>query len=303
MEGWRHFKPAAAAPAAATAGAPSVEGDSSAAAPPLPAAVELHTQLTQAPLRDFWLRPEGFRLDAIAAGFGVPLEVAASPWYFAMPWERGGLAVGGVLPTGAAYSDAAAEAARLLAMSVAARAAAGAPGVAPLGALERIVAGEIAAARRARLGSTLNIDALSSFAPLSGGEALVPCPSSGIPTWRLWEAFCLCELNKHLAARLSQSELTYNATTQESRDPLSLASFAFEFPPAPMGTPPCIVMLQMRNNGVVPARIDFQLPTERDCAVEPWAEEMDEPTEDEFNDNELIGEEVILEVIFCRNYV
>ena len=272
----------------ATAGAPSIEGNPSAAPPPLPAASELYAQLTQAPLRDFWVRPEGFRMDAIASGFGVPLEVAAKPWYFAMPWERGGLAVGGVLPTGSAFSEAAAETARLLSLGVAARAAAGAAGVTPLGALERIIAGEVAAARRARLG----IDA-SPFSPQPGGSAIVPSPSAGIPTWRLWEALSLRELNAHLAARLSQSELTYNATTQESRDPTSLASFAFEFPPAPMGSPPNICMLQLRNNGVVPARIDFQLPTERDCAVEPWAEEMDEPTEDEFNDNELIGRNIM----------
>ncbi len=82
-------------------------------------------------------------------------------------------------------------------------------------------------------------------------------------------------------------------TTQESRDPDTLAAFAFEFPPAPIGTPPCVAMLQLRNNGLLPVRVDFQLPTERDCAVEPWAEEMDEPTEDEFNDNELIGRNIM----------
>jgi hypothetical protein len=116
-------------------------------------------------------------------------------------------------------------------------------------------------------------------------------PGSRGALWRLWTQFSLRDLNRYLATRLTPAEDRYNRATQMTRDPTTLAGFPFEFPPAPLGSPPAVVLLQFRNNGKLPTNLDFQFPNEHDVDVEPWAE-MDEPTRDELNDNELLERRV-----------
>jgi hypothetical protein len=112
-------------------------------------------------------------------------------------------------------------------------------------------------------------------------------PGSRGASHRLWSQFTIRDLNRFLATRLTSVEDKYNRATQMTRDPTTLASFPFEFSPAPLGSPPMVVLLHFSNNGKLATSLDFQFPNERDMDVEPWAE-VDEPTRDELNDNELL---------------
>jgi hypothetical protein len=112
-------------------------------------------------------------------------------------------------------------------------------------------------------------------------------PGSRGASHRLWTQFTIRDLNRFLATRLTSLEDKYNRATQMTRDPTTLASFPFEFSPAPLGSPPMVVLLHFSNNGKLATSLDFQFPNERDMDVEPWAE-VDEPTRDELNDNELL---------------
>jgi hypothetical protein len=104
---------------------------------------------------------------------------------------------------------------------------------------------------------------------------------------RLWAALSLRALNGHLAGRLAPEEAAFNASAPASRDPTSLAAFPFEFPPAPLGSPPCLLLLQLRNTSPLPVHLSIALPTEAPVPAEPWALDMDEPRADELADHEL----------------
>jgi hypothetical protein len=253
-------------------------GSTASAPPPLPAAEALHGALASAPVRDYWVRPEGLRAEAIAAGYGLPQEPGGGEaWKFALPGEPGGTGAGGRVLGGTA-TDAVVAGATALAATARGRA-----GYAPLAAalppphvpphpLDCIVA-------QARPG-------------LRAPPHVAPSPVTALPPARLWAAFSLRDLNGYLATRLTPAEKLFNSTAQATRDPANLAAFAFEFPPAPLGSPPCAVTLQLRNNSPLPLTLTFQVPTELTLSVEPWATEMDEPSADEFNDHELLDRNI-----------
>ncbi len=118
-----------------------------------------------------------------------------------------------------------------------------------------------------------------------------PIPSTALSPWRLWSQFSLRDLNRYLSLRLSPAEVAFNTATQMTRDPTKLAAFPLEFAPAPLGSPPSVAILSFRNNGRLPAYLSLSYPHERDVDVEPWVE-IDEPSADELQDNELLERRV-----------
>jgi hypothetical protein len=84
--------------------------------------------------------------------------------------------------------------------------------------------------------------------------------------------FGLSDVNAYLAAPPTPAEVRYTAATSITRDDSSLTAFPWEFPPAPAGSPPAVVLCVLRNTGRLPTDVSFELPHERESGVEPWAD-------------------------------
>ena len=113
------------------------------------------------------------------------------------------------------------------------------------------------------------------------------CGVAPLSPHALWQALSLSALNGYLAGRLSPEEAAFNRSAPTSRDPTTLAGFPIEFPPAPLGSPPAVYLLHLRNTSHLPLHLTIALPTEPPVPAEPWALEMDEPSADELADHEL----------------
>jgi hypothetical protein len=91
--------------------------------------------------------------------------------------------------------------------------------------------------------------------------------------------FGLADINAYLAAPPTPTEARYTAATAITRDDSSLACFPWEFPPAPLGSPPAVVLLVFRNTGPLPTDLSFELPHEREADIEAWVDTVPHATE------------------------
>ncbi|XP_023578883.1 cilia- and flagella-associated protein 65 isoform X2 [Octodon degus] len=108
------------------------------------------------------------------------------------------------------------------------------------------------------------------------------CPlggAKGITRKHLWRLFSLDTLNTYLACDPTPSELTYKVPTRHSTGqippvftPLKLD---FNFGAAPLKTPPSVVLLAMKNSGVVPMDWAFLFPSDQKIGLELWAEQIE----------------------------
>ncbi|RYE97332.1 MAG: hypothetical protein EOO41_03615, partial [Methanobacteriota archaeon] len=88
-------------------------------------------------------------------------------------------------------------------------------------------------------------------------------------------------MNRCWASRLSAAEEAFNATPPAQRNTRHLPSFCVDFTPAPLGSPPMVVLLHLRNASRVVAQLDFTLQSELDIEVEPWVDLPDVSAQDD----------------------
>ncbi|KAM6151943.1 cilia- and flagella-associated protein 65 [Erethizon dorsatum] len=108
------------------------------------------------------------------------------------------------------------------------------------------------------------------------------CPlggAKGITRKHLWRLFSLDTLNSYLACDPTPRELTYRVPTRHSMSqippvftPLKLD---FNFGAAPLEAPPSVVLLAMKNSGVVPLDWAFLFPSDQKIDLELWAEQIE----------------------------
>ncbi|EHA97571.1 Coiled-coil domain-containing protein 108, partial [Heterocephalus glaber] len=108
------------------------------------------------------------------------------------------------------------------------------------------------------------------------------CPmggAEGLTRKHLWRLFSLDTLNSYLACDPTPCELTYKVPTRHSVSqippvftPLKLD---FNFGAAPLKVQPSVVLLAMKNSGVVPLDWAFLFPSDQRIGLEPWAEQVE----------------------------
>ncbi|XP_077011288.1 cilia- and flagella-associated protein 65 isoform X7 [Tamandua tetradactyla] len=103
--------------------------------------------------------------------------------------------------------------------------------------------------------------------------------AEGITRKHLWHLFSLDTLNSYLEREPTPWELTYKAPTRHSTSqippvftPLKLD---FNFGAAPIEAPPSVVLLALKNSGVVPADWAFLFPSDQQIDLELWAEQAE----------------------------
>ncbi|XP_049744169.1 cilia- and flagella-associated protein 65 isoform X2 [Elephas maximus indicus] len=109
--------------------------------------------------------------------------------------------------------------------------------------------------------------------------------AEGISRKHLWHLFSLDMLNSYLERDPTPWELTYKVPTRHSTSqippiftPLKLD---FNFGAAPLEAPPSVVLLALKNSGLVPLDWAFLFPSDQQIGLELWAEQA------EFNCTEL----------------
>nr|XP_012595751.1 cilia- and flagella-associated protein 65 isoform X1 [Microcebus murinus] len=109
--------------------------------------------------------------------------------------------------------------------------------------------------------------------------------TEGITRKHLWRLFSLDLLNSYLERDPTPGELTYKVPTRHSTSqippvftPLKLD---FNFGAAPFNAPPSVVLLVLKNSGVVALDWAFLFPSDQQIDMELWAEQA------EFNCTEL----------------
>ncbi|KAM9630301.1 cilia- and flagella-associated protein 65 [Morphnus guianensis] len=109
--------------------------------------------------------------------------------------------------------------------------------------------------------------------------------ASGISKLHLWRLFSLDTLNEYLERDPTPNELTYRVPTRHSTCliPPVYTPFLldFNFGAAPIGSEPTLVMLLLKNKGVVPVEWAFLFPYDQKMDMEHWAEDA------EFSPHEL----------------
>ena len=103
------------------------------------------------------------------------------------------------------------------------------------------------------------------------GVHVDPQPAVGSPAL-LWRQLSLSGLNAHLARSLTPGERSFNRATRNETAAHTLKTYTMEFTPAPLGSPPEVILLSLRNNGHLPAVLDFRFTHAHEFDVEPWAE-------------------------------
>ncbi|ELK17194.1 Coiled-coil domain-containing protein 108 [Pteropus alecto] len=100
--------------------------------------------------------------------------------------------------------------------------------------------------------------------------------TEGITRQHLWHLFSLDTLNSYLTRDPTPLELTYKVPTRHSTSqippiftPLKLD---FNFGAAPVEAPPSVVLLALKNSGVVPLDWAFLFPSDQQIDLELWAE-------------------------------
>ncbi|MBZ3880635.1 Coiled-coil domain-containing protein 108, partial [Sciurus carolinensis] len=109
--------------------------------------------------------------------------------------------------------------------------------------------------------------------------------AEGITRKHLWRLFSLDLLNSYLTRDPTPWELTYKVPTRHSTNqippvftPLKLD---FNFGAAPLKGPPSVVLLDLKNTGLVPLDWAFLFPSDQQIDLELWAEQV------EFDSTEL----------------
>lgn len=108
---------------------------------------------------------------------------------------------------------------------------------------------------------------------------------------RLWEQCSLRDLNRALAKRLSPAEVAQSQAQPSARDASDLSTVTVEFTPAPLGSPPDVVLWQLRNVGGLPAVVDVAFPSDAEIEAEAWAEPT-EPSRAEVRTRQLLERRV-----------
>eukprot|EP00069_Balaena_mysticetus_P020997 bmy_13368T0 len=103
--------------------------------------------------------------------------------------------------------------------------------------------------------------------------------AEGITRKHLWRLFSLDLLNSYLERDPTPWELTYRVPTRHSTSqipsvftPLKLN---FNFGAAPIDAPPSVVLLALKNSGVVPLDWAFLFPSDQQIDLELWAEQVE----------------------------
>ncbi|XP_051010503.1 cilia- and flagella-associated protein 65 [Acomys russatus] len=103
--------------------------------------------------------------------------------------------------------------------------------------------------------------------------------AEGITRKHLWHLFSLDTLNSYLARDPTLRELTYKVPTRHSMShtppvftPLKLD---FNFGAAPLNAPPSVVVLILRNSGLVPLDWAFLFPSDQQLDLDVWIEQAE----------------------------
>ncbi|KAL1770997.1 coiled-coil domain-containing protein 108 isoform X1 [Sigmodon hispidus] len=103
--------------------------------------------------------------------------------------------------------------------------------------------------------------------------------AEGITRKHLWHLFSLDTLNSYLARDPTCSELTYKVPTRHSMShtppiftPLKLD---FNFGAAPINAPPSVVLLVLKNSGVVSLDWAFLFPSDQQLDLDLWVEQAE----------------------------
>ncbi|XP_066477298.1 cilia- and flagella-associated protein 65 [Tiliqua scincoides] len=107
---------------------------------------------------------------------------------------------------------------------------------------------------------------------------------SGISKLHLWRLFSLETLNKYLERDPTPEELTFRVPTRHSTQRIppiyTPVMLDFNFGAAAVGSEPSIVVLMLKNSGVIPVNWAFLFPCDQKIDMEYWAEATEfDPTE------------------------
>ncbi|XP_058520276.1 cilia- and flagella-associated protein 65 [Ochotona princeps] len=131
--------------------------------------------------------------------------------------------------------------------------------------------------------SRVTLEAVYPF--LSILDACSMGSAEGITRKHLWRLFSLDMLNSYLERDPTPQELTYKVPTRHSTSQtppvLTPLKLDFNFGAAPINAPPSVVLLTMKNSGVVPVDWSFLFPSDQQIDLELWAEQA------EFDSTEL----------------
>ncbi|KAM7444065.1 hypothetical protein ABFA07_007249 [Porites harrisoni] len=135
------------------------------------------------------------------------------------------------------------------------------------------------------------------YPTLSVTDARCLGSGKGYSKVHIWSLFSLESLNECLESDPSPSELLYAAVTRHStrrRVPVNTrAIMDFNFGAAPLDVDPCVVHLNLKNTGSVPAEWAFLFPSDLQLELEYWAEtgeyDEDELHEMQVMDNKLFS--------------
>uniref|UniRef100_A0A8C7CAS4 Cilia and flagella associated protein 65 n=1 Tax=Neovison vison TaxID=452646 RepID=A0A8C7CAS4_NEOVI len=108
------------------------------------------------------------------------------------------------------------------------------------------------------------------------------CPvgsAKGITRKHLWRLFSLDTLNSYLERDPTPQELTYEVPTRHSTSQIPTVfthlKLDFNFGAAPMEAPPSVVLLALKNRGVVSLDWAFLFPSDQQIDLELWAQQAE----------------------------
>ncbi|XP_008257396.3 cilia- and flagella-associated protein 65 isoform X1 [Oryctolagus cuniculus] len=103
--------------------------------------------------------------------------------------------------------------------------------------------------------------------------------AEGITRKHLWRLFSLDTLNSYLERDPTPQELTYKVPTRHSTSQtppvLTPLKLDFNFGAAPINAPASVVLLTLKNRGVVPVHWSFLFPSDQQMDLELWAEQAE----------------------------
>ncbi|XP_004617232.2 cilia- and flagella-associated protein 65 [Sorex araneus] len=105
------------------------------------------------------------------------------------------------------------------------------------------------------------------------------CPlgsAEGITRKQLWQLFSLDTLNSYLERDPTPQELTYRVPTRHSTSQIpsvyTSLKLDFNFGAAPLEAPPSVVLLALKNKGLIALDWAFLFPSDQQIDLEVWAE-------------------------------
>ncbi|KAI4588253.1 hypothetical protein MJG53_002661 [Ovis ammon polii x Ovis aries] len=103
--------------------------------------------------------------------------------------------------------------------------------------------------------------------------------AEGITRKHLWHLFSLDLLNSYLERDPTPWELTYKVPTRHSTSQIppvfTALKLNFNFGAAPIDAPPSVVLLALKNSGMVPLDWAFLFPSDQQIDLELWAEKAE----------------------------